>query len=108
MPIPNPPQGPDSPQLSGDEDNTKSSSSLCISEPSDSEWASKEPHLITQEEVNDLIRDLSLTKGNAKVLGSRLKEWNLLADDARTSVYRKCHQNLSRFYHMSKDRKSVV
>ena len=101
MPIPNPPQAPDSPQLSGDEDNTESSSSLCISEPSDSEWASKEPHLITQEELNDLIRDLSLTKDNAEVLGSRLKEWNLLADDARTSVYRKRHQNLSRFYQMS-------
>jgi len=48
-----------------------------------------------------LIRDLSLTKGNAEVLGSQLKEWNLLADDARTSVYRKRHQNLSRFYQMS-------
>ena len=76
MPIPNPPQDPDSPQLSGNKDNAESSSSLCISQPSDSEWASKEPHLIIQEELNDLIRDrdLFLTKGNAEVLGSRLKE----------------------------------
>ena len=74
MPIPNSPQGPDSPQLSGNKDNAESSSSLCISEPSDSEWASKEPYLITQEELNDLNRDLSRTKDNAEVFGSRLKE----------------------------------
>jgi len=38
------------------------------------------PKLFTQPELNDLVRDLSLPKEYAEVLGSRLKEKNLLAD----------------------------
>ena len=72
-----------------------------LSESSDSEFMSKQPHLITQEELNDLVRDLSLTKESAEVFGSRLNEWNLLAYDTRISFYRTRHQNLSKFYQMS-------
>jgi hypothetical protein len=39
---------------------------------------SNEFHWITQEELNDLIRDLDLPKCKAKLLGSRLQQWNLL------------------------------
>ena len=35
----------------------------------------KIPHLILQSELNDLVRDLSLTKNQAEILGSRLQEW---------------------------------
>ena len=44
-----------------------------------------ELQLLTKSDLNDLVRDLSLTKNNAELLGSRLKERNLLADD--TSFY---------------------
>ncbi|GBM59391.1 hypothetical protein AVEN_17423-1 [Araneus ventricosus] len=37
---------------------------------------SDEPKLFTQSELNDLVRDLYLSKGSAEVLGSRLKEKN--------------------------------
>ena len=47
---------------------------------------SAEPHLITQMELNDLIRDLDLPKNKAEVLGSRLKQWSRLASDVRTSL----------------------
>jgi hypothetical protein len=36
------------------------------------------PQLFTEIELNDLVRDLGLTKENSKILRSRLKE-NLLA-----------------------------
>ena len=39
---------------------------------------SGEPHLC---ELNDLVRDLKLSKINAELLGSRLKGWNLLRHD---------------------------
>jgi len=35
-------------------------------------------HGITQEELNDLIRDLDLPKSKAELLGSRLQQWKLV------------------------------
>jgi len=46
-------------------------------------------HRITQEELNDLIRDLNLPKSEAELSGSRLQQWNLLKENVRISVYRK-------------------
>ena len=40
-------------------------------------YTSLEPHFPTQQ-VDDLVKDLGLTKSNAELLTSRLKEWNLL------------------------------
>jgi len=56
-------------------------------------------HLIT-EEVNDLIRDLDLTKSKAELLGSRGQKWNLLKENVRISVYRKRHEDLVQFFKM--------
>jgi len=42
---------------------------------------------ITQEELNDLIRDLDLPKCKAELLGSRLQQWKLLKESVRISVY---------------------
>lgn len=44
-----------------------------------------EPQQFSQPELNDLVRDLDLPKESAELLGSRLKEKNLLA--AGTSFY---------------------
>jgi len=46
-------------------------------------------HRITQEELNDLIRDLDLPRSKAEMLGSRLQQWNLLKESVITSVYYK-------------------
>ena len=35
--------------------------------------SSNEPHLLTQGDLNDIIRDLNLSKKQAELLGSRLK-----------------------------------
>jgi len=37
-----------------------------------------QPHILIQEELNDLVRDLELSKSKAELLGSRLKQRNLL------------------------------
>ncbi|KAJ4443238.1 hypothetical protein ANN_04906 [Periplaneta americana] len=36
------------------------------------------PHFLTQENLNDLVRDLGLSKSKAELLASRLKGWKLL------------------------------
>jgi hypothetical protein len=46
---------------------------------------SQSPQLFTQSELKDVIRDLGLPKEKAELLGSRLKEKNLL--EAGTSMY---------------------
>ena len=63
----------------------------------------KLPHLITQEELNDLVRDLSLSKEKAEILGSRLQEWNLLQEGTKISHFRDRHSALAAFYRMEND-----
>ena len=41
--------------------------------------SSKQPKLFTQDELNDLSRNLNLSKESALLLGSRLRDHNLLA-----------------------------
>ena len=36
--------------------------------------SSNEPHLLTQGDLNDIVHDLNLSKKQAELLGSRLKE----------------------------------
>jgi hypothetical protein len=60
----------------------------------------KEFHPITQEELNDLFRDLDLPKSKAELLGSRLQQWNLLKENVRISVYRKRYEELVQFFKM--------
>lgn len=49
----------------------------------------KAQHLITQQDYSDLCRDLDLTGNKAELLGSRLKQWNLIAPDFKISAFRK-------------------
>lgn len=59
-----------------------------------------EPHMITQSDLNDLVRDLSLTKGQSELLASRLQHWNLLQKDTKVSLYRKRTLQLSTYFSM--------
>ncbi|CAJ0960772.1 unnamed protein product [Ranitomeya imitator] len=45
--------------------------------------AAEQPERFTQHELNDLIRDLSLTNDKVELLASRLKQKNLLHDDVK-------------------------
>jgi hypothetical protein len=42
-------------------------------------------HILTQDKLNDLVRNLELSKSKAELLGSRLKQWNLLKKNVRIS-----------------------
>ena len=53
------------------------------------------PILFSQKQLNDLIRDLALSKQKAELLPSRLQENNLLQMDVLVSHYRKCNTDLS-------------
>ena len=47
-----------------------------------------EPHWITQEDLNDLARDLYLSKEQSEFMASRLKQWNLVQEDVTITSLR--------------------
>uniref|UniRef100_A0A1B0DGY2 Uncharacterized protein n=1 Tax=Phlebotomus papatasi TaxID=29031 RepID=A0A1B0DGY2_PHLPP len=68
----------------------------------DHEFADDSPHLVSQPELNDLARDLYLTKEGTEVLGSRLQQWNLLKSDTKTTFARRRNENIAKFFEMKK------
>jgi hypothetical protein len=68
---------------------------------SDSEYEDlNKPHLIAQSELNNLVCDSNLSKAQAQLLGSRLKEWNLMQKGTTVSVFRKRQTGLSSYFVM--------
>ena len=59
---------------------------------------STRPHFSNKTELDDLIRDLGLTKSGAELLASRLGEWNLLGKDCKSTAYRKRHAQFSVYF----------
>jgi hypothetical protein len=56
------------------------------------------PQLFTQSELNDVIRDLGLPKGKAELLGSSLREKNLLATETSMYWYRGREQEFTSYF----------
>lgn len=73
LPIPSPPQQ----NVSEDEDvqNPSDDSDFCNND----ESQTNKPQFFTQQKLDDLIRELELTKSKAELLASCLKEHNLIA-----------------------------
>ena len=61
------------------------------------------PHPFSQIELNDLVRDLRLSKSSAELLASRLTEKNSLSNSARINFYRNRHKENLRFSYADKD-----
>lgn len=99
LPVPTPPTSFTYDSTSPEEEAGPSEDSEYIYESS----SSTVPHLITQGELNDLVRDLDLSKSKAELLASRLQGWNLLAEDAKVSVFRVRHEPYVPFYSMKDD-----
>jgi len=59
---------------------------------------SNEPHLLTQGDLNDSVRDLNLSKKQTELLGFRLKGWNLLCQDTKLCFYDGSHEEFKNFF----------
>ena len=80
----------------------ESSSSSSDSTYNDDEFAAstedEKPDLFTQEELNDLVRDLGLSKESAQILGSRLKEKRLLVPGTTFYWYRRREEEFLEYF----------
>lgn len=87
LPVPQPPDDLDSLdwEREGEASNVGKNESNSDFEPDSSD---NEPQLFSQQELNDLVRDLGLSKDTAQLLGSRLKNKNLLQPGTSFSWYR--------------------
>ena len=61
------------------------------------------PHFLSQGDLQDLSRDLNLSKEKSELLGSRLKQWNLLQKGVSISFFRKRHIDLASFFSQQDD-----
>lgn len=57
-----------------------------------------EPYMLSQGDLNDLIRDLYLTKDMSELLGSRLQQWKLLQIGVRITATRERSANLAEWF----------
>jgi hypothetical protein len=62
-----------------------------------------QPHILTQDELNDLVRDLELSKSKVELLGSRLKQWNVIEKNVLLASFRSCYQQLVPFFRKEDD-----
>ncbi|KAL7851918.1 hypothetical protein SRHO_G00177030 [Serrasalmus rhombeus] len=95
LPVPTPPDRATPPsEESSRSDTQEDVEDHDFSSCADEEW---KPYYPNQKDLNDLIRDLGLTKSNAELLTSRLKQWNLLDESVQVTGQRKRHQVFSTF-----------
>ena len=78
-----------------------SSESSCLNTTSESDTVNTKsilPHKIEQPELNDLIRDLKLSKVDGELLGSRLQQWNVLHSATKISIFRDRSKQFSPYF----------
>jgi hypothetical protein len=59
---------------------------------------SNEPQRISQGELNDLVRELNLSKSQAEFLGSRLQGWNLQQKNTNISIFRHRQKDIAQYF----------
>jgi hypothetical protein len=97
---------PEPPEIVTLESEKERDDEICdISEPStskDHEFAhnvmSAEPQRITQNDLNDLVRDQELPKGKAELLASRVQQWHLLVDNVKVLASRSRQKRVAQFF----------
>ena len=90
--VPTPPVNKDLLSSSDEEMPSREDSAESISlediESTYSGTSGNEQHWITQEDMNDVTRDLYPSKQESELLDYRLKQWNLVPEDVRISSFR--------------------
>ena len=104
LPVPTPPVNKgflssSDKEMPSREDSTDSIS-LEDTESTYSGTSGNEPHWITQEDLNDLARDLYQSKQQSELLAFRLKEWNLVQKYVRITSFRNRNKDLASFVDM--------
>ena len=56
------------------------------------------PQLLSQEDLNELLRDLTLSKEKAELLASRPQQKNLIEKNVCVTYFRKRRRNLASFF----------
>lgn len=98
LPVPLP---PDDGLASEEDDQENADNAKHVPETSDQDYLGDddtEPKTFTQAELNDLVRDLKLSKDQAELLASRLKQKNLLSPGVKITHYRQRNHKLSSFF----------
>ena len=101
LPIPEPCEEAD--LLSSDYAESRDESSIsepCTSKSVEFGNTTAEPHLISESELNDLVRDINVPKVKAELLAFRLKQWNLLQSGINVCSFRTRQQTLGQFFSM--------
>ena len=85
LPVPKPPTNMTlSDSESSDEDVGQANNNMDCDSTFARACSSNEPHLLTQRDLIDIVRYLNLSKKQAELLGSRLKDWKLLRQDTNS------------------------
>ncbi|GBN34360.1 hypothetical protein AVEN_107476-1 [Araneus ventricosus] len=106
LPIPEPPTdfsiSSDEEDLDVSHNSPQASTSACGGSRNDYDFScfdeTSSPHKITSVELNDLVRDLDLSKSKAEILASRLQQWNLLEENVRVTSFRTRHLLFEYFF----------
>jgi len=71
-------------------------------EPKDTDFqgqASESPHILTQNELNDPVRDMELPKVKTELLAFRMKQWKYLDKGVKITLYRYRQKKSGRILH---------
>lgn len=80
------------------EDDSTGRSSTPLTDPDYVPDENLEPQTFNQDELNDLVRDLALSKNKSEILASRLKQKNLLQKNVLITHYRKRNHDLTALF----------
>lgn len=86
------------PQPGPSQENSMDFEMITDTSDNDFECELKAPKLFNQDDLNDLIRDLGLSKHASEILASRLKERNLVTKGTNVSYYRTRERNLLQYF----------
>jgi hypothetical protein len=100
LPIPKPPDSSHTSSPSSPSSDVSDSESDASKE---SDANSKKPRPLTQAELNDLIRDLGLSKDSSQLLASRLNEHRLLSTETTYYWYRDREKEYRQFFTMDEE-----